>query len=212
MDTEVIVNAPVRLLVAGMGDALATWFEADSVRRTNATNVLGSQASRTANYLARLCYETIVEYGVIAVKACEAGCITPALEYIVEANTLLSGIGFESGGLGAPHAIHNGLSILPQSHHALHGEKVAFGMLATLFLTGKKPDMITKMYQLYSQLGLPTSFKDLGMGIVSKEELLAVGEASCIPGSNIYHENVSVSARKVCDALILADYYGKNIK
>ena len=209
MDTEIIVNAPVRLLIAGMGDALATWFEADSVRRTNSTNVLGSMASRTAYYLARLCYETITEYGAIAVKACQAGCITPAFEYIVEANTLLSGIGFESGGLGAPHAIHNGLSILPQSHHALHGEKVAFGLLASLFLTGKEPDMIEKMYHLYGQLGLPTSFEDLGMGTVSVEELLAVGEATCIPGSNIYHENVSISARRVCDALILADHYKK---
>lgn len=210
MDTEIIVKAPTRLLIAGMGDALATWFEADSVRSTNSPNVLGSKSSRTAHHLARLCYKTIVEYGALAIKACEAGSITPALEYIVEANTLLSGVGFESGGLGAPHAIHNGLSVLPISHHALHGEKVAFGLLASLFLTGKAPNLIEQIYCLYIELGLPTTFDDLGMGTVSPEELLYVGEASCLTGSNIYHEPVTISAEKVRDALILANYYGKH--
>ena len=33
VDTEVIAQAPPRLLSAGMGDALATWFEAQDLRR-----------------------------------------------------------------------------------------------------------------------------------------------------------------------------------
>ncbi len=53
-------------------------------------------------------------------------------------------------------------------------------------MTEKEPDMIQKMYHLYGQLGLPTTFEGLGMGTVSAEELLAVGEACCFPGSNIF--------------------------
>lgn len=53
--------------------------------------------------------------------------MTPALEHIVEANTLLSGLGFESGGLAAAYAIDNGLTILPATHNYYHGEKVAVG-------------------------------------------------------------------------------------
>lgn len=34
--------------------------------------------------------------------------VTPALETVMDANTLLSGIGFESSGLAAVHAIYNG--------------------------------------------------------------------------------------------------------
>ena len=43
---------------------------------------------------------------------------------VIEANTLLSGIGFESGGLAGAHAIHNGLTVLEECHHMYHGEKV----------------------------------------------------------------------------------------
>jgi glycerol dehydrogenase len=60
---------------------------------------------------------------------CEIHVVTPALEHIVDANTLLSGLGFESGGLAASHAIHNGLTVLEQTHSYYPGEKVAMGTL-----------------------------------------------------------------------------------
>ncbi|MFT5940151.1 MAG: glycerol dehydrogenase [Paraglaciecola sp.] len=68
-----------------------------------------------------------MEYGRYAKLACEQDVVTPALEHIVEANTLLSGLGFESGGLAAAYAIDNGLTILPATHNYYHGEKVAVG-------------------------------------------------------------------------------------
>lgn len=95
VDTQVIAEAPVRYLVAGMGDALATWFEADSCRTACAPNQCGGQGTLAGYALARLCYDTIREYGVAARIACEQKVVTPALSHVVEANTLLSGLGFE---------------------------------------------------------------------------------------------------------------------
>ena len=92
----------------------------------------GRVGSMSAYALARLCYDTLLNYGTAAKLACEAGVVTPALEHIVEANTLLSGLGFESGGLSGAHAIHNGLTIVPETHHFWHGEKVAIGTLAAV--------------------------------------------------------------------------------
>ncbi len=46
-----------------------------------------------------------------------------ALERVIEANTYLSGVGFESGGLAAAHAVHNGSTAIPDAHHYYHGEK-----------------------------------------------------------------------------------------
>lgn len=66
-----------------------------------------------------------MEEGVKAKIALEAGVCTPAVEKIIEANTLLSGIGFESAGLAGAHAIHNGLTVLEECHHMYHGEKAA---------------------------------------------------------------------------------------
>ena len=109
VDTRIIAQAPVRFLVSGMGDALATLFEAEACRQALANNEVGEKGSMTAYALARLCYDTLLEHGVAAKLSCEAKAVTPALEHIVEANTLLSGLGFESGGLAAAHSVHNGL-------------------------------------------------------------------------------------------------------
>jgi glycerol dehydrogenase len=71
---------------------------------------------------------------------CDADTAGPALERVVEANILLSGAGFESGGVAAAHAIHHGLCELPDVQHHLHGEKVAIGVLATLLIHGQREE------------------------------------------------------------------------
>ena len=123
-----------RLTVAGMGDALATYFEARACQRSEATSCAGGNTTGAAMALAELCFDTLMEEGVKAKIALEAGVCTPAVEKIIEANALLSGIGFESAGLAGAHAIHNGLTVLEECHHMYHGEKVAFGTLAQLVL------------------------------------------------------------------------------
>ena len=129
VDTEVAANAPFRFLVSGMGDALATWVEARATAEARKSTMAGGQPTMAGLALARLCWDTLIDYGFSARQAAQQHVVTPALEKVVEANTLLSGLGFESGGLAAAHAVHNGLTALPQSHHFMHGEKVNFGTL-----------------------------------------------------------------------------------
>lgn len=99
MDTDIITKSPVRLTVAGMGDALATYFEARACKRSGATSCAGGKTTEAAMALEKLCFDTLMEEGVKAKIALEAGVCTPAVEKVIEANTLLSGIGFESAGL-----------------------------------------------------------------------------------------------------------------
>ncbi len=66
LDTKVVVDAPSRFLVAGMGDALATWFEAESCKQSCAANMSGDVGSVAAYALAELCYNTLLEYGLEA--------------------------------------------------------------------------------------------------------------------------------------------------
>ena len=113
VDSQVIADAPVRFLVSGMGDAQVTRFEAEDCRIKDEGNMTTRPGPMSAFGLARLCFDTLLKYGVLAKAACEHHQVTPALEHVIEANTLLSGLGFESGGLAAAHAIHNGLTVLP---------------------------------------------------------------------------------------------------
>jgi glycerol dehydrogenase len=208
MDTKVIVEAPVEFLVSGMGDALATWFEAESARQSASPNMTGNLGSMTAYALARLCFDTLMEYGLAARTACEVHAVVPAVERIVEANTLLSGLGFESGGLGAAHAIHNGFTVLEQAHDAYHGEKVAFGTLASLFLTDKPIDLIDRVYTFCEEVGLPTTFEGIGMEEITDDELMQVAEAATAEGETIHNEPVPITAERVFAALKAADAEG----
>ncbi|NLE95314.1 MAG: glycerol dehydrogenase [Dehalococcoidia bacterium] len=209
MDTFVIAQAPSRFLVAGMGDALATWFEAEACRVKHAPNVTRDLGAMTAYALARLCYDTLLEHGVNAKLSCEAHVVTPALEHVVEANTLLSGIGFESGGLAAAHALHNGLTVLPCTHEYFHGEKVAFGVLASLFLTDKSSQVIDEVYEFCERVGLPTTFEAIGLGTVSEIDLLKVAEKTAVKGESIHHEPVPITVESVLAAMKLADAHGR---
>lgn len=210
VDTQVVATAPIRFLVSGMGDALATWFEAYSCRQAFSANMSGDLGSYAAYELARLCYETLLEYGAMAKRAAESGAITPAVERIVEANTLLSGLGFESGGLAAAHAIHNGLTVLPATHGAMHGEKVAIGTQAGLFLTDQPREMVDEVYDFCEEIGLPLTLEQIGLPPdAPDEDLLKVAEAACAEGDTMHNEPRPVAPADVVAALKAADAEGR---
>lgn len=102
--------------------------------------------------------------------ALEAGACTAAVEKVIEANTLLSGIGFESGGLAGAHAIHNGFTVLEECHHMYHGEKVAFGTITQLVLEDVSADELEDIIGFCIEVGLPVTLKELGIEEVTKEK------------------------------------------
>lgn len=210
VDTTVIANAPVRFLVAGMGDALATWLEADACQQSFSDNQCGGFGTLAGFSLARLCYETILEYGFSAKTACQQQVVTPALAHVVEANTLLSGLGFESGGLAAAHSIHNGLTQLHGTHNYFHGEKVAIGVLAGLFLADRPSELIDEVYEFCESVGLPTTLADVGIGDASDDDLYQVATGACADGETIFHEPCPVSPDAVFAAIKTADSIGRS--
>ncbi|MEQ8167270.1 MAG: glycerol dehydrogenase [Candidatus Eremiobacterota bacterium] len=209
VDMTVIASAPSRFLVAGMGDALATWFEARSCERTGSQNACGGYSTMTGINLARLCYDTVMKYGVNAKIACEKNIITPALNHIVEANILLSGIGFESSGLAAAHSIHNGLTALDETHSFYHGEKVAFGVLAGLHLTDACPQEMEDVYTFCEKIGLPTTFADIGLKNIDRNKLMKVAVKACEPIEAIHNEAGIITPEKIFNAMIAADAAGE---
>lgn len=212
VDTEIIAHAPVRFLTAGIGDALSTWIEARASLEARSKAMSGGLATLAGAQLAKLCYETLFTYSIEALRAVEHQAVTPAVEKIVEANTLLSGLGFESGGLAAAHAIHNGLTELEQTHSRMHGEKVAFGTLTQLVLEGRPTDEILEVTEFCLQVGLPTTLADLGLENVSREDLLRVAERACVPDETIHNLPFVVTPDMVVDAMISIDALAKDYK
>ncbi len=97
--------------------------------------------------------------------AIRASRIDEAFERIVEANTLLSGVGFESGGLAAAHAVAAGLTVIPSLHRDFyHGELVGFGLLVQLLLE-EKPDEALKVGTFLAKVGLPVHVGQLSLDL-----------------------------------------------
>ena len=209
MDTDIITKSPARLTVSGMGDALATYFEARAVQAKDAGTCAGGKVTCAAMALAKLCFDTLMEEGVKAKVALEAGACTEAVERVIEANTLLSGIGFESGGLAGAHAIHNGLTVLEECHHMYHGEKVAFGTITQLVLENVPGEELESIMEFCIELGLPVTFEQLGIKDATDEKLMAVAKAACAEGDTIHNMPFEVTPEKVCAALKAADAYGR---
>lgn len=209
VDTAIIAKAPARLFVSGMGDALATWFEADACAKAFAGNLPGGLSTSAALSLAKLCYDILIEYGFRAKLALEQGVATEAVEKVVEANTLLSGLGFESSGLAAAHAVHNGFTVLEETHHAYHGEKVAFGTLVQLVLENRPTGTIEEVLNFCKAVGLPITLSQIGVTEITAEKIRKVAEATCTPGETIHNEPFSVSPDAVYAAILAADAIGK---
>ncbi len=209
VDTRIIAAAPPRFLIAGMGDALATWFEARSCERTQSANECGGYSTMAGLHLAKLCYDTLLMYGAAAKVAAAQHIVTPALNHIIEANILLSGIGFESAGLAAAHAIHNGLTALEETHAFYHGEKVAFGVLTGLQLTDAPPLETATVLAFCEDVGLPTTLADIGLPNNDRHKLMKAAEKACAPAEAIHHEAGLMTPEKVLNAMIAADAMGE---
>ncbi|MDC7226979.1 MAG: glycerol dehydrogenase [Spirochaetales bacterium] len=212
MDSRIIVNAPARLLVAGMGDALATYFEAKACEASGATSCAGGLSTKASVALAELCYDTLLADGYKAKLAAERKALTSAVENIIEANTYLSGIGFESAGLAGAHAVHNGLTVLSGCHEYYHGEKVAFGTLVQLFLANEEMDLIDEVAGFCLSIGLPVCLDQLGLGDVSDEEIRKVAEATCAEGETVFNMPFDVGVDSLYAAILAADAYGKSLR
>lgn len=211
VDTSLVANAPVELLVSGMGDALATFWEADTCARSCKPNVLTGATPPTlsALALARLCYDTLLEHGLQAKLAVERKSVTPAVEAIVEANTLLSGLGFESGGLAGAHAVHNGFTVLEASHSKFHGQKVAFGVLTQMVMEGRPQRDVDEVLTFCESVGLPVCLEQVGVVNPTREDIRKVAEATAAEGETIHSTWFPVTADLVESAIWAADALGK---
>ena len=212
VDSLIVSKAPVRLLVSGMGDALSTFFEARANQDSDSANFIGTgfRRSLAGMALAELCYEILLEDGIKAKIAVESGACTEAVENIIEANTLLSGLGFENCGCAAAHGIHDGLTALEETHGMYHGEKVAFGTICQLVMENRSMEEIDQVVQFCKDVGLPTTLADLGIKDIGQENLMKVAEKSIGEGGLIHAEPFPVTAQMVYDAMLTADAIGKS--
>ena len=209
VDTRIVAEAPVRYLVAGMGDAMATWYEARTCfDNPHARNMLAARPTLAAAALGELCAKTLFDQGVAAAAAVRRREVNDALNHVIEANTLLSGIGFESGGLAGAHALAQGLTVLPRLHaDYLHGEMVAMGLLTQLVLE-KHEIEAARMAEFFCAVGLPCHLGHLSLAASHSADLAAVMAGTTILPF-LANEPFIVTNEMLLDATLAADRLGR---
>lgn len=211
VDTDVVAKASERYLVAGIGDAMATWYEARvCFENPQASNVVGSRPTLAATAIAEICARTLYEDGEAAAKAVREGEVNDALERVVEANTLLSGLGFESGGLAAAHGVAGGLTIFPAvEEDNLHGELVAIGTGLQVALDGDEAEA-EKVTEFFARVGLPVHLEQVGIDVTDSDEMdrLVDEVLQFGPLKNIPRD---IDGQTVRDGLLAADRRGRAV-
>lgn len=207
VDTAIISKAPVRFLTAGMGDALGTYFEARACMKTNSPSLENGGITKSAMALCKLCYDTLLADGYKAKLAVEQGLLTPAVEAVVEANTYLSGVGADNGGLAVAHSVYNGFTALSECEKTMHGEIVAFGTIAQLVIEDAPMEEIGDVMDFCVSVGLPITLKEIG--VTELERVRVAAEKACAPGESIHNMLGDVTPDQLYDALLAADKLGK---
>jgi uncharacterized oxidoreductase len=163
IEPRVLLGAPVPLLVAGIGDTIAKWYEAD-VQISRFENP--PAALKIAHITARLCADEMFAHSEAAILDAESGRLSEAFvkvaETIIMLGGMVGGFGEKYGRVAAAHAIHNAMTVAPESHGALHGNKVAYGVRVQLELEGKTAE-VERLIGFYKKIGLPASLKEIGI-------------------------------------------------
>ena len=212
VDTRIVARAPARFFAAGLGDALSKKFESEQCHLAGGLNFFGTPSLPTARLLARLCYETILDHGAAALaRVAQTHTPDASVERVVEASVLLSGLGFESGGLSLAHALTRGFTAHPALARWLHGELVAFGTVVQLVAEDRPEIEIKDHARFVASLGLPVCWADLGLTSVIAEEIAEMARLTCA-APYIGNLHPKADAARIGWALQRADLLGRMVK
>lgn len=212
-DLDVLIKTPPRMLGAGIGDALATYIEARLCYRKYCVTSSGGSPTLASLALCKLCYDVIMEYAREAVENVKCGVITPGFEKLIEAVILLSGIGWENGGTAIAHQLGIRLTWFNETHHLMHGEEVAFGIITQLCLDHDQDlGEACEIVDLMIDVGLPVTFKEMGLDRVSRERLRSFAERLLETVGNNLNANFIIVPDDIVSAMCAADSLGTRRK
>ena len=211
-DLDILASTPEDHFAAGMADAIASWIEGRVAFETDGENLTENRTSYTGYGITKFGYETIRKYGVQALQAVKDDIVTNAFGRTIEASVYMSGVGSEAAGITAAHAIHNGMTSVPDLHGAKHGEKVAFGLITTLILEGASDKKVYDLANFFKEIELPLTLKDLGLTEFKEEELRQVAEEACDPEDTMTNMSIEVTPDDVYQAILLTDKVMQRVK
>ena len=212
VDSKVIAEAPVEHLVAGMGDALSTYFEARVHFNHKIPLTNGSQVTLAGLAQARACYDIIMQYGREALLAAKKREVNEALEIIVMANTYMSCFGFENGGLSSAHGVQNTFELIPECRDVLHGMAVGFGTLCLLIMEDFEQAVVDEVFSFCKDVGLPLTLAELNLTEDAANKMRAALEQNLGAGHPVFPMPTGKTVEDLFEAVMKTDELGRKFK
>ncbi|MGG3738901.1 iron-containing alcohol dehydrogenase family protein [Aeribacillus pallidus] len=211
VDPNMLLHSPVAYLRAGIADTLAKWYEADCIIRQLPCPPL---SIKIAHQTAYLCKTTLLEHGPKAINDLlekrDSFSFRQVIETNIMAGGMVGGFGDRYGRVAGAHSVHNGLTKVSSTHHLLHGEKVAYGILIQLVIENNW-DEIHRLLPFYQALQLPFTFQQLGLPN-EKEVLHTIAEAIVQPEESIHLMNVPINKETMVEAFYQLEEFASNYK
>ncbi|MEP8943410.1 oxidoreductase [Enterobacter ludwigii] len=193
VEPHIILKAPAEYLLAGIGDTLAKWYEAvvlapqpEHLPLTVRLGINGALAIR----------DVLLSRSEEALADQQRGEATQAFRDVVDAiiagGGMVGGLGERYTRVAAAHAVHNGLTVLPQTEKSLHGTKVAYGILVQSALLGQD-DVLAELVAAYQRFTLPTTLRELEVDINNRDELDKVIAHTLRPVESIHYLPVALT-------------------
>lgn len=205
-DAEILSSGPLKYLIAGMGEAVTTYYDAISCEYAGVQNYTGGSRSNTVMMLAKLCRDLILENGEEAVRGYDDKSTYNAFAKVIEAIIYLSAVGYQNCGCAASQAVYGGLTTVIKPFPALQGEGTAYGCLVQLLMEYSEngawdTEEWEQLTEFHRSVGLPRKLKDLGINDINDELMMKIAKASCKPGTNMGNMPFLVTEEKVFNAI-----------
>ena len=207
VEPSLLLDSPVNYFIAGIADTLAKWYESDKILsqpeyQTNAFLLMARSAALN-------CKVNISQYGRQAVKAIESQTLTTAFvqvcETIISISGLVGGFGDSYARTTIGHAVHDKITVFPETHSFLHGEKVAYGILVQLAVEEKWAE-VNELLAFYDELHLPKSLMDLGLNRLTIEQIAAFSN-EVAADKNLLESAYVVSNQTIQEAISALETY-----
>lgn len=214
LNPKVIINSPIKYFVAGIADTLAKFYESQLIFEELPKEEY-TVALEISRQMALKCKETLLEQAIPAVEDMKAGKLTHTWRNVAETIIVTAGT---VGGWGdmfarstGAHAVHDALTLFPQTHNLLHGEKVGYGILVQLAIEEHFAE-IKKLLPFYRKLGIPTNSADLHLDNLSEADINKIAEASADEETTMSLIPLPIDAVRVKKAILQLEEITKKDK
>ncbi len=194
MDLDLLVASPKKYFMGGIGDTLAKWYEAEGITR-HLEGELPAMVQVGLN-TARVTQQLLLADSQEALASMERKEVTTAFKRVAEAVVAIAGTvgGFagEYGRMAGAHAIHNGMSLVSETHAYEHGIKVSYGVLVQLLATGDREE-VERLLPFYKENHFPHRLADFGIvdDLQEKAQQIAAFAAADDETFNLVVPNIS---------------------